>query len=58
MRMSSSLYFASSNQNKFEEARVILSEFGISLKVTKEFSSYCQNKEMLSSGQLLHIVKT
>ncbi len=28
----SSLYFASSNQNKFEEARLVLSEFGISLK--------------------------
>ena len=33
--MSSSLYFASSNQNKFEEARSILSEFGISLKFFK-----------------------
>lgn len=28
----SSLYFVSSNRNKFEEARSILSEFGISLK--------------------------
>ena len=33
--MSSSLYFASSNQNKFEEARSILSRFGISLKFFK-----------------------
>ncbi|MDE1830290.1 MAG: non-canonical purine NTP pyrophosphatase, partial [Thaumarchaeota archaeon] len=35
MQVSSSLYFASSNQNKFEEARSILSEFGISLKFFK-----------------------
>jgi XTP/dITP diphosphohydrolase len=33
--MLSSVYFASSNQNKFEEARSILSEFGISLKFFK-----------------------
>ncbi|HKU33462.1 MAG TPA: RdgB/HAM1 family non-canonical purine NTP pyrophosphatase [Candidatus Nitrosotalea sp.] len=33
--MLSSLYFASSNQNKFEEAKSILSEFGIPLKFFK-----------------------
>ncbi|SRR5579885_204078 len=35
MQTLSSLYFASSNKNKFEEARSILSEFGISLKFFK-----------------------
>ncbi|MDE1766019.1 MAG: RdgB/HAM1 family non-canonical purine NTP pyrophosphatase [Thaumarchaeota archaeon] len=33
--MLSSLYFVSSNQNKFEEARSILATFGISLKLFK-----------------------
>lgn len=33
--MSSSLYFASSNRNKFEEAQSILSGFGITLKFFK-----------------------
>lgn len=33
--MSSSLYFASSNQDKFDEARSILSEFGIDIKLFK-----------------------
>lgn len=33
--MSSSLYFASSNRNKFEEAQSILSQFGISLRFFK-----------------------
>jgi len=35
MQMSSSIFFASSNKNKFKEARTILSGFGISLEFFK-----------------------
>lgn len=35
MQMLSSVFFASSNENKFKEASVILSEFGISLEFFK-----------------------
>lgn len=41
----SSLYFASSNKNKFEEAQSILSEFGITLKFFK-----CRLQEIQSNN--------
>jgi len=46
MQMSTDIFFASSNKNKFEEAKNILSKFGIKLKFLKSYLQEIQAEDL------------